>query len=212
MSRPGEPGERPGDGPGERPGGEPGEDPGEDLGEGLGEDFDFDAAFEREFGPARPVRSVLVVPVADARKLAEVCTVAGVRAHVVPVRGVGCVLVTEDPTTGERDARALSQAVRRAEVLLLTVGEDSIEGQSWTAGERGTDPRPGLLLSVWPDQVQQLVLGRVDPARAAGAAQGGEGSRIGAFWKLFRRDAGPGADGSGEDGPDGPGATGPRRP
>lgn len=70
--------------------------------------------------------------------------------------------------------------------MLLTVGEDSIEGQTWVGGQRGDDPKPGLLLSVWPDVVQQLVLGRLDPAEAAGAAAGGEGSRIGAFWKLFR--------------------------
>ncbi|WP_432573980.1 hypothetical protein [Kineococcus sp. SYSU DK005] len=181
----------------ERPGGPGGPGgPGEEPLEGLGEDFDFDAAFQREFGPKPPLRSVLVVPVAAARKLAEVCTVAGVRAHVVPVRGVGCVLVTEDPATGEQDAQALSAVVRQAEVLLLTVREESIEGQSWTAGQRGPDPKPGLLLSVWPDEVQRIVLGRVDPAEAAGAAQGGEGSRIGAFWKLFRRDDGRGDAGA----------------
>ncbi|WP_432494234.1 hypothetical protein [Kineococcus auxinigenes] len=166
-----------GAGPGEEPGDEP---------SGLGEDFDFDAAFQREFGPKPPVRSVLVVPVADAGKLAEVCTLAGVRAHVVPVRGLGCVLVTHDPATGEDDAQKLSAVLRQVELLLLTVREESIEGQSWTAGERGEDPKPGLLLSVWPDQVQQLVLGRLDPAEAAGAAQGGEGNRLGAFWKLFK--------------------------
>lgn len=147
--------------------------------------FDFDAEFEKAFGPKAPLRSVLVVPVANARKLAEVCAGAGVDAVVVPVRGLGCVLVTADPGTGEADAATLSRAVAGAEVVLLSVGEDSIEGQTWTGGERGDDPRPGLLLSVWPDVVQQLVLGRLDPAEAAAAA-GGEGGRIGSFWKLFR--------------------------
>ncbi|WP_328295711.1 hypothetical protein OG218_23930 [Kineococcus sp. NBC_00420] len=148
--------------------------------------FDFDAEFEKAFGPKKPVRSVLVAPVANARKLAEVCTIAKVNAFVVPVKGLGCVLVTEDPGTGEADAQTLSGVLQGAEIVLLTVGEDSIEGQTWVGGQRGDDPKPGLLLSVWPDVVQQLVLGRLDPAEAAGAAAGGEGSRIGAFWKLFR--------------------------
>ena len=168
--------------------------------------FDFDAEFAKAFGPKRPVRSVLVVPVADARRLAEVCTLAQVHAHVVPVRGLGCVLVTEDPGTGEQDVQTLSRLVQGAELVLLTVGEDSIEGQTWSAGVRGTDPRPGLLLSVWPDVVQQLVLGRLDPAQAAGAATGGEGSRMGAFWKLLRgKDAGGSAAGRGPDEPEDPG-------
>ncbi|WP_432562769.1 hypothetical protein [Kineococcus sp. SYSU DK003] len=154
--------------------------PGEDSG------FDFDAEFAKAFGPKAPVRSALVVPVANAKKLAEVCTLAEVHAHVVPVKGLGCVLVTEDPGTGEQDAQTLSRLVQGAEIVLLTVGEESIEGQTWRSGERGEDPRPGLLLSVWPDLVQQLVLGRVDPAEAAGAAASGEGSRRGAFWRLLR--------------------------
>ena len=169
------------------PGDAPGDDTsGDDFGSELGADFDFDAEFAKEFGPKVPLRSALVVPVANAAKLAEVCTLAEVRAHVVPVRGLGCVLVTLDPATGERDAEVLSRVLRTVEVVLLSVGEESIEGQTWSAGARGDDPKPGLLLSVWPDVVQQLVLGRLDPAQAAGAAEGGEGSRIGAFWKLFR--------------------------
>ena len=162
--------------------------------------FDFDAEFEKAFGPKKPIRSVLVAPVANARKLAEVCTIAKVDAFVVPVKGLGCVLVTEDPATGEADAQTLSGVVQGAEIVLLSVGEDSIQGQTWVAGRRGDDPKPGLLLSVWPDVVQQLVLGRLDPAEAAGAATGGEGSRIGAFWKLFRgRNDEGAAEGEGPD-------------
>jgi len=155
-----------------------------------GGDFDFDAEFAKAFGPKPPIRSVLVVPVPDAKKLAEVCTVAGIHAHVVPVKGLGSVLVAADPASGEEYAAALSKLVEGAEIVLLTVGEESIEGQTWRNAERGDDPKPGLLLSVWPDVVQQLVLGRLDPAEAAGAAQGGDGSRMGALWKLFRNPRG----------------------
>ncbi|NIZ92783.1 hypothetical protein [Kineococcus rubinsiae] len=191
MTGPGD--DRPDDGPGDRPGDGPGDElPGDDV---LGEGFDFDAEFAKEFGPKVPIRSVLVVPVADAAKLAEVCTLAELHAWVVPVRGLGCVLVTQDPATGEADAERLSAVLRAAELVLLTVGEESIEGQTWTGGKRGEDPKPGLLLSVWPDVVQQLVLGRLDPAEAEQAANGGEGSRIGAFWKLFRGKGGAGEPG-----------------
>jgi hypothetical protein len=184
----------------DRPGGGPGDDlPGDDLPDDvLGEGFDFDAEFAKEFGPKVPLRSVLVVPVADAARLAGVCTLVDVHAWVVPVRGLGCVLVTHDPATGEQDAQELSGALRGAELVLLTVGEESIEGQTWLGGRRGDDPRPGLLLSMWPDVVQQLVLGRLDAAEAEQAAQGGEGGRLGAFWKLLRGKGGP-------DAPEGPG-------
>lgn len=166
--------------------------PAGDPGEVPGEGFDFDAEFEKAFGPKKPVRSAIVVPVANARKLAEVCALAHVAAHVVPVKGLGCVLVTHDPGTGEDDVRALSTVVRGGELVLFTVGEESIEGQTWQDGTRGDDPKAGLLLSVWPDTVQQLVLGRLDPAEAAGAAEGGQGSRGGAFWKRFTsKDDGP---------------------
>ena len=95
-------------------------------------------------------------------------------------------IVAHDPATGEDDVRTLSTVVRGGELVLFTVGEESIEGQTWQDGARGDDPKAGLLLSVWPDTVQQLVLGRLDPAEAAGAAEGGQGSRAGAFWKLFK--------------------------
>ncbi|WP_432548151.1 hypothetical protein [Kineococcus sp. SYSU DK004] len=153
-----------------------------------GESFDLDALdeeFAREFGPKPPKAAVLVVPATNARKLAEVCTLADVHAWVVPVRGLGCALVAQDPATGERDAEALSTVLRGAELVLLLRGEESIDGQTWRDGQRGEDPRAGLLLSVWPDTVQRLVLGSLDPAEAGGVA-GGDGSKAGAFWKLFK--------------------------
>ncbi|MFB9378924.1 hypothetical protein ACFFKU_06115 [Kineococcus gynurae] len=180
----------PAEGPGDRP--ERGDDA---LPSDLDATFDFDAEFAKAFGPQPPVRSVIVAPVADARKLAEVCTLASVHAHVVPVKGLGCALVTVDPASGEADVEKLSAVLRGAEIVLLVVREEAIEGQTWRDGQRGEDPRPGLLLSLWPDVMQQLVLGKLDAAEAAGAALGGEGSRIGSFWKLFTRRGGePDAD------------------
>ena len=174
-----------GTGPGGR---EPGDD---DLDAEFGREFDhdlsaeFDEEFQREFGPKPPRRAVVVVPVAAAHKVAELCTVVQVQGPVVPVRGLGCVLVPE-PARAAADAETLSRALPSVELVLLTLGEEAVEGQTWRGGQRQEDPKPGLLLSVWPDTVQQLLFGRLDPASVAGTVTGGEGSRIGSFWKLFR--------------------------
>ncbi|MEZ0490642.1 hypothetical protein AB2L28_00140 [Kineococcus sp. TBRC 1896] len=146
-------------------------------------EFDFDAEFAKAFGPKKPVRSVIVAGTTSARALADLLPAHDVHAHVVPVKGVGTVLLTHDPATGEQDVQTLSAAVPQAEFVLFTVGEESIEGQSWAGGARGDDPRPGLLLSVWPDLVQDLVLGKTDPAEHAVSA---EEPRRGAFWKRLR--------------------------
>ncbi|MEZ0164135.1 hypothetical protein AB2L27_05050 [Kineococcus sp. LSe6-4] len=146
-------------------------------------EFDFDAEFAKAFGPKTPVRSVIVAGITQPRALAALLPAHGVQAHVVPVKGLGAALVVHDPGTGEQDVQTLSAAVPQAEFVLLTVGEESIEGQSWTGGTRGEDPKPGLLLSVWPDLVQHLVLGKADPAEHAVSA---EEPRKGAFWKRLR--------------------------
>ncbi|MEW1957328.1 hypothetical protein [Kineococcus sp. NPDC059986] len=146
-------------------------------------EFDFDAEFAKAFGPKKPVRSVIVAGIAQARALADLLPAHDVHAHVVAVKGIGTVLVTHDPGTGEQDVQTLSTAVPQAEFVLFTVGEESIEGQTWTGGTRGDDPKPGLLLSVWPDLVQDLVLGKADPAEHAVPD---EEPRKGAFWKRRR--------------------------
>lgn len=146
-------------------------------------EFDFDAEFAKAFGPKKPVRSVIVAGIAQARALADLLPAHDVNAHVVAVKGIGTVLVAHDPATGEQDVQTLSAAVPQAEFVLFTVGEESIEGQTWTGGTRGEDPKPGLLLSVWPDLVQDLVLGKADPAEHA---VGPEEPRKGAFWKRLR--------------------------
>ncbi|GAA4987466.1 hypothetical protein [Kineococcus glutinatus] len=136
-------------------------------------------------------RSVLVVPVADAERLAGVCTLARVRAHVVPVAGAGCVLVPAGggavgPADAGRAAAKLSRLVQGADVVVLTAGADAVSAQGWRGGVRQQDPRAGLLLSSWPDDVQRLLLGRLDPAGVAGALEGGTGSRWRAAWRMAR--------------------------
>ncbi len=130
-------------------------------------EFDFDAEFAKAFGPKKPVRSVIVAGIAQARALADLLPAHDVNAHVVAVKGIGTVLVAHDPATGEQDVQTTVRRRPAGRVRPFTVGEESIEGQTWTGGTRGEDPRPGLLLSVWPDLVQDLVLGKADPAEHA---------------------------------------------
>ncbi len=132
-------------------------------------EFDFDAEFAKAFGPKKPVRSVIVAGIAQARALADLLPAHDVKR---PRRGrQGHRHRPRRPRPGdgggEQDVQTLSAAVPQAEFVLFTVGEESIEGQTWTGGTRGEDPRPGLLLSVWPDLVQDLVLGKADPAEHA---------------------------------------------
>ena len=132
-------------------------------------------------------RTLLVAPVAAAARLADVCTLARVRGRLVPVEGAGCVLLPEvgqDP--GEAAAR-LSRLVQGADVVVLTVAEDAVTAQRWRAGSRQQDPpSAGLLLSTWPDDVQRLLLGRIDAADVAGTRTAGRGSRWRAAWSLAR--------------------------
>ena len=136
-------------------------------------------------GQQRP--PLLVVPVADPARLASVCTLARVRGRLVPVEGAGCVLLPE-PADGAQDAAAkLSRLVQGADVVLLALDGDVITAQRWRGGTRGQDAAaPGLLLSTWPDAVQGLLLGRLDPAHADGAREVGHGSRWKAAWGLAR--------------------------
>ena len=132
-------------------------------------------------------RPLLVVPVADAERLAPVCTLARVRGRLVPVEGAGCVLVPQDAGGAQEAAAKLSRLVRGADVVLLGVDGNAVTAQRWRGGVRGQDAAaPGLLLSTWPDTVQRLLLGGLDPSEVAGARDVGHGSRWRAAWGLAR--------------------------
>ena len=124
---------------------------------------------------------MLVLPVADAERAADLCALASMSADVVPVAGVGAVVL---PAAGQAGAgaQALSRLLRGADVLLLTAGEDAVAAQLWRGGARGEDPRAGLLLATWPDDVQRLLLGRLEPGDVAGTASSAGRSR----WRALR--------------------------
>ena len=122
---------------------------------------------------------------ADAERAADLCALARVVADVVPVAGVGAV-VLPGPGAAEEAARALSRLLRVADVLLLTAGQDAVAAQRWRGGARGEDPRAGLLLATWPDEVQRLLLGRLVPADVPGTASSAGRSRWRAVRSLVR--------------------------
>ena len=128
---------------------------------------------------------MLVLPVTDAERAADLCALASVVADVVPVEGVGAVVVPA-PGGAEAGARALSKLLRGADVLVLTATQDAVAAQRWRGGARGEDPRAGLLLATWPDDVQRLLLGRLAPADVLGAASSAGRSRWGAVRSLAR--------------------------
>ena len=124
---------------------------------------------------------MLVVPVADAERAADLCALASVVADVVPVDGVGSVAVVA-PGSAEASAQAVSKLLRVADVLVLTTTQDAVAAQRWRGGARQEDPRAGLLLATWPDDVQRLLLGRLAPAEVAGTASSAGRSR----WRALR--------------------------
>ena len=127
-----------------------------------------------------------MLPVADAGRAADLCALASVAADVVPVEGVGAVVVP-GPGEAEAGARALSGLLRGADVLVLTATDDAVAAQRWRGGVRQEDPRAGLLLATWPDDVQRLLLGRLAPGDVAGTASSAGRSRWRAVRSLVRR-------------------------
>lgn len=125
------------------------------------------------------MRAVVLVPVAEADRLAAMCTLARVQATVAPVADVGCAVVPTDATSGEDAAQRLSRLLGRADVLLLTSSEGQVEAERWRAGALADAPAPGLVLASLPDTVERLLLGS-DPAGLAGAVSTRGMSRLAA--------------------------------
>jgi hypothetical protein len=140
-----------------------------------------------------------VLPVPTAARAADLCALAGVSADVVPVLPAGIAALpvaggTASPGSGVPAgawgvdaAERLSRLLRGLDVVLLLAGEDQVSAQRWAGGARGEDPRAGLLLATWPDDVQRLLLGRLDPADVEGSATSAGRGRWSAFRSLLRR-------------------------
>jgi hypothetical protein len=128
----------------------------------------------------------VVLPVADASRAADLCSLAAVDAGCVAVPGVGTVVVPVDAAGARDGAERLSRLLRGAEVVLLQAAEDRVSAQRWHGGTREEDPVAGLLLATWPDDVQRLLLGRLSPGEVSGAASSTGRGRWRALRSLLR--------------------------
>ena len=158
--------------------------------------------------------AVLVLPVARARELAQLCALVGAHGVLVPVGRSAHALVLHEPAAADVAAQQISRILRGAEVLLVTrsgaEGGSSSAGQlqatRWRAGAVHEALTAGVLLATLPDVLERLVLGLGDPADAPGAvdtravpAPGGRGG-IGGWLRSRRGGQAPDA----ATGPDGP--------
>ncbi|MDR1151315.1 MAG: hypothetical protein LBK72_02345 [Bifidobacteriaceae bacterium] len=128
-------------------------------------------------GPPRPEpRALILTPMALAGPAAAVCAVARIAAVVVPVE-VGAVAVLADPEehSAHDAARSLSTAMSGAAVVLLRRGpsEDpaaaDIQVCHYQNGTRTSVAAPGLVLARLPGELEDLLLGVLDPHAVAGA-------------------------------------------
>lgn len=125
-------------------------------------------------------RDVVVVPVADARRLATLCAMVGVPADVLPLAGAGSAVVPRaavsagSPATAQSTATdaaaALSRLTRGAGVVHLTYDGDRVSGQRWQDGAAREEVAAGLLLSALPGLVSDLLTGTRDPSSVPDAA------------------------------------------
>lgn len=125
-----------------------------------------------------PERVVLVVPVAEAERVAAVAALVRQRVDVAPLDGRGCVVAPQSATTDpDGVAAALSRAVPAAPLLVLRsdVGADggAVRVEQWTRGSRdlGADVEssPGLVLANLPDDVERVLHGAVGVPDLPGA-------------------------------------------
>ncbi|MBF5080980.1 hypothetical protein [Quadrisphaera sp. INWT6] len=156
-------------------------------------------------------RAVVVLPVASAERAADLCALGGVAATCVPVSGAGVVVVPDaregvgPGLAGVDAAERTSRLLRGVDVVLLLVGggdgaggapapgdgagsgEGQVDAQTWRGGQQATGGRPaGLLLATWHGDVLRLLLGRLDPADAAGAVSSAGRGRWSAVRSLLR--------------------------
>ncbi|PWJ50251.1 hypothetical protein SAMN06264364_12361 [Quadrisphaera granulorum] len=143
-------------------------------------------------------RAVLVLPVLDAERAADICAMSGVAAVCAPVSGAGVVAVPAPREgvlpglAGVDAAERLSRMLRGLDVvLLLAEGEQGQEGQvtaqTWRGGQQVPDGRPaGLLLATWPGDVLRLLLGSLEVSEVSGAATSVGRSRWSAVRGMLR--------------------------
>ena len=128
-----------------------------------------------------PSVAMVLTPVAGAEPLAAACAVAGVDVDVVP-SDVGAIAVLRNPSAGAAAAEAVSRLLRAVPVVLLERRPAQASASRWVGGERVGDLPPGLVLADGPAVLEDLLLGSIAPADAAGVVASGGLSR----WRALR--------------------------
>lgn len=122
-----------------------------------------------------PGLAVLVVPVAQAARLAAACGAVGIAGHVVPTGQGGapapCLVVLDDPGASTTAAQRLSRILGRAAVIVLRRADGQLEAERWEMGRLGDAPPAGLLVQGLPDLVSSVLVGGVEPETVPGAVE-----------------------------------------
>ena len=114
-------------------------------------------------------RTVLVVPVPDASRLAAACALVNIDADVVPLGAAGSAVVPVAGADAGEAGRRLSRVLGRADVLALHHAEGQVRAERWQRGTVRETPAPGLAMSAVPGAVERLLLTDVQPSAMEGA-------------------------------------------
>ncbi|MCL3860101.1 hypothetical protein [Actinotalea sp. K2] len=120
-------------------------------------------------GEDLPAAAVVLTQVAVAQGLAAACALSKVPVDAVPT-DIGAVGVCRTTAVGdpERAAAVISKLLKNTPVVLLTQRDGQMTASRWSAGSKGEDIAPVLMLDGAPPVVEQLLLGQVTPQELPG--------------------------------------------
>lgn len=141
-------------------------------------------------------QTVLILPPLRPDPVARIARLLGYQGFLAPERG--CLLLSFPTATpdGEALVASLSKALRRAEILQVSMVDGYLSIARWRRGAVKDRPQPGLLAQNLPEPVLGLAHGSLDPATlpqarpiaATGASADHAGGEHGGLLKrLFGR-------------------------
>lgn len=123
-------------------------------------------------------RIIALTPFGRPDQLAAACVLAKIHGTVVPVGDFSAIALGDDSDEARAATASLSELAGRHELLLLISSDEHIDASGWRGGKHENDVPAGLALSNLPDELEDLVLGRTDPADVAGSIDTRSMSRI----------------------------------
>lgn len=109
-------------------------------------------------------RIVIVAPFGRVDQLAAASVLSNLGGHAVPIGDYSALVDDAPAADGQRAAGRLSELARDHDVLLLTRDDGQIEGSHYRNGVQASPVPAGLALTNLPDEVEELLLGRKEPA------------------------------------------------